>query len=71
MDTFVVQTRTDPFPVEWEIGNIVSVFEKVDEQHIRNCCPVSFAMTYGGKNEKLIFREMLEFFMKNDLINIF
>ena len=56
------------FPSEWKQGNIVPIHKKGDKQMLLNYCPVSLPIC-GKILERLMFKEMLEFFIENKLIS--
>ena len=48
---------------------MVPVHKKGDKQVLRNYRPVSLLPIYGKICERLIYNNMFEFFIKNDLIS--
>ena len=57
------------FPSEWKKGNVVPVHKKHDKQSLSNYRPVSLLPICGKIFERLIFNEMFEFFIENELIS--
>ena len=57
------------FPSDWKKGNIVPVHTKNDKQRLNNYRPISLLPIRSKIFERLIFNEMFEFFIKNDLIS--
>ena len=55
--------RTGKFPLEWKKANIVPIHKKGDEQAVKNYLTVC-----GKIFERLLYNEMLTFFLENDLI---
>ena len=56
------------FLSEWKKGNIVPVHKKGDKQMLQNYRPVLLPI-YGEIFERLLFNEMVEFFIENKLIS--
>ena len=61
--------RTTIFPLEWKKANIVPIHKKGDKQTIINYRPVSLLPICGKIFERLLYNEMLNFFLENDLIS--
>ena len=57
------------FPNKWKKANVVSVHKKGDKQVSRNYRPVSLLPICGKIFERLIYNNLFEFFIKNDLIS--
>ena len=57
------------FPNEWKKANVVPVHKKGDKQVLRNYRPVSLLSIWGKIFEHLIYNNLYEFFIKNDLIS--
>ena len=57
------------FPSDWKQGNIVPVHKKNDKQLLNNYRPISSLPICSEGFERLIFNEMLGFFIENDLIS--
>ena len=57
------------FPTEWKKVNVVPVHKKGDKQVLRNYRPVSLLPICGKIFERLIYNNLYEFFIKNDLIS--
>ena len=57
------------FPNEWKKANVVSVHKKGDKQVSRNYRPVSLLPICGKIFQRLIYNNLSEFFIKNDLIS--
>ena len=60
---------TGLFPSNWKKGNIVPIREKGDKQILKNYRPVSLPPTCGKIFERLIFNELFDFLLKNNLIS--
>ena len=60
---------TGIFPSDWKKGSIVSVHKKNDKQCLNNYRPISLLPICSKIFERLIFNEMFEFFIENDLIS--
>ena len=58
--------RTDKFPLEWKKANILPIHEKCDKQAVKNYRPVSLLPICGKIFERLLYNEMLNFFLEND-----
>ena len=61
--------ETGFFPFEWKKGNIVPIHEKGDKQTLENYRPVSLLPICGKILERLMFKEMFNFFIGNKLIS--
>ena len=57
------------FPNEWKKASVVPVHKKGDKQVLRNYRPVSLLPICGKIFERLIYNNLFEFFIKNDLIS--
>ena len=57
------------FPNEWKKANVVPVHKKGDKQVLKNYRTVSLYPVCGKKFECLIYNNLFEFFIKNDLIS--
>ena len=57
------------FPSDWKKGSIVPVHKKNDKQCLNNYRPISLLSICSKIFERLIFNEMSEFFIENDLIS--
>ena len=55
--------------MEWKKANIVPVHKKGDKQAVKNHRPVSLLPICGKIFERLLYNEMLNFFLENDLIS--
>ena len=60
--------RTGKFPLEWKKANIVPIHKKGDKQAVKSYRPVSLLPICGKIFERLVYNEMLNFFLENDLI---
>ena len=60
--------ETSVIPSEWKQGNIVPIHKKGDKQMLLNYRTVSLPIC-GKILERLMFKEMLEFFIENKLIS--
>ena len=56
------------FPCDWKKANIVPIHKKGDKQTLKNCRPVSLLPICGKIFERIIFNEMIRFFLDNKLI---
>ena len=56
-------------PSEWKKGNIVPIHKKGDKQTLKNYRPVSLLPICRKILERLIFNEMFDFFIENELIS--
>ena len=57
------------FPSDWKKGSIVLAHEKNDKQCLNNYRTISLLPICSKIFERLIFNEMFEFFIENDLIS--
>ena len=56
-------------PSEWKKGNIVPIHKKGDKQTLKNYRPVSLLPICRKILERLIFNEMFDIFIENELIS--
>ena len=56
------------FPDDWKKGNIVPIFKKGDKQNIKNYRPVSLLPICSKIFERIIYDNMLKYFLDNNLI---
>ena len=56
------------FPAEWKKANVVPVPRKGDKQILKNYWPVSLLPMWGKIFEHLIYNNLFEYFIENDLI---
>ena len=49
------------FPSDWKKANVVPVFKEGDKQSLKNYRPIIF--------ERLLYNQLFEFFIRNDLIS--
>ena len=61
--------ETDQFPSDWKKANVVPVFKKGDKQLLKNYRPISLLPIIGKIFERLLYNQMFEFFIRNDLIS--
>ena len=61
--------KTGQFPSEWKKANVVPVFKKGDKQLVKNYYPISLLSITGNISEKLLYNQMFDFFIRNDLIS--
>ena len=59
--------ETGVFPSEWKRSNIVPIHKKGEKQTLKTYGPVSLLPTCGKILERLIFNEIFEFFIENEL----
>ena len=52
----------------WKKANIVSIYKKGDKKTVINYCPVSLLPICGKIFERLLYNEVLTFFLENQLI---
>ena len=57
------------FPDDWKKGNIVPIFKKGDKQNLRNYRPVSLLPICSKIFERIIYDNMLKYFLNNNLIS--
>ena len=57
------------FPDDWKKGNIVPTFKKGDKQNIKNYRPVSLLPICSKIFERIIYDNMLKYFLDNNLIS--
>ena len=57
------------FPTEWKKANVFPVFKKGDKQILKNYRPVSLLPICGKIFERLIYNNLFEYFIENDLIS--
>ena len=58
----------DVFPSEWKKGNIVPRYKKGFKQNLKNYRLVSLFPICGKSFERLMFNEMFNFFLANNLL---
>ena len=56
------------FPDDWKVGNFVPIFQKGDKQNINNYRPVSILPICSKIFERIIYDNMLKYFLENNLI---
>ena len=61
--------ETGQFLSEWRKANVVPVFKKGDKQFVNNYRPISLFPITGQIFERLLYNQMFEFFIRNDLIS--
>ena len=54
---------------DWKKANVVPVFKKGDKQLLKNYRPISLLPIIGKIFERLLYNQMFEFFIRNDLIS--
>ena len=59
---------TGKFPLEWKKANIVLIHKEGDKQTVKNYRPDSLLLICGKIYESLLYNEMLNSFLENDLI---
>ena len=67
--TFKSCLETGQFPFDWNKANVVPVFKKGAKQLLKNHCPISLLPITGKIFERLLYNQMFEFFIGNDLIS--
>ena len=60
--------KCEIFPDDWKKGNIVPIFKKGDKQNIKNYRPVSLLPICSKIFERIIYDNMLKYFLDNNLI---
>ena len=55
---------TGNFPLEWKKANIVLIHKKGDKETVTNYRPVSLLPICGKIFERLLYNEMLKFFLR-------
>ena len=60
--------ETGQFPSDWKKAN-VPVFINGDQQLLKNYRPISLLPIIGKIFERLLYNQMFEFFIRNDLIS--
>ena len=61
--------KTGQFPSEWKKVNVAPVFKKGDKQLVNNYRPISLFPITDKIFEKLLYNQIFEFFIRNDLIS--
>ena len=61
--------ETGRLPSDWKKANVVPVFKKGDKQLLKNYRPISLLPIIGKIFERLLYNQMFEFFIRNDLIS--
>ena len=61
--------ETGQFPSDWKKANVVPVFKKGDKQLLKSYRPISLLPIIGKIFERLLYNQMFEFFIGNDLIS--
>ena len=56
------------FPDDWKKGNLVPTFKKGDKQNIKTYCPVFLLPICSKILERIIYDNMLKYFLDNNLI---
>ena len=56
------------FPDDWKKGNIVPIFKKGDKQNIKNYLLVSLLPICSKVFERIIYDNMLKYFLNNNLV---
>ena len=59
---------TGTYSSDWKKGNTVTVHKKDDKQNIKNYNPVSLLPICSKVFERILFNNMLSFFLENNLI---
>ena len=62
--------ESEIFPLEWKKANVVPVHKKNDKQSLANYRPISLLPICGKIFERLLYNEMLHFFITNHLISM-
>ena len=62
--------RTGKFPLEWKKANIVPIHKKGDKKTVKSCRPFALLPICDKKFEGLLYNEMLNTFLENDLISL-
>ena len=57
------------FPAEWKKANVVPVHKKGDKRILKNYRPVSLVPICGKIFERLIYYNLFEYFIENDLLS--
>ena len=60
--------KTGQFPSEWK-KTVVPVFKKGDKQLVKKYHPISLLSITGKSFERLLYNQMLEFFIRYDFIS--
>ena len=56
------------YPSIWKIANVQPLFKKGDKAYVSNYRPVSL-LSYSGKVfERIVFKHMCNFFIRNDIL---
>ena len=58
------------FPDEWKKGNVVPVHKKENKQLIKNYRPISLLPIFGKMFEKIIYKNLFEYFQNNNFLSI-
>ena len=61
--------KAGQFLSEWKKANVVPVFKKGDKQLVKSHCPISLLPITGKIFERLLYNQMFDFFIRNDLIS--
>ena len=61
--------ETGQFLSDWKKANVAPVFKKGDKQLLKTYRPISLLPITGKMFERLLYNQMFEFFLKNDLIS--
>ena len=61
--------ETGQVPSNWRKANVVPVFKKSDKQLVKNHSPISLLSIIDKIFEWLLYNQMFEFFIRNDLIS--
>ena len=61
--------KTCQFPQDWKQANVVTVFKKGGKQFLKNYRPISLLTIIRKFFERLLYNQMFEIFVRNDLIS--
>ena len=65
---FETAIETGVYPDSWKCGNIVPVHKKADKNLVKNYRPISLLPICGKVFEKIIYNNLFNFFMANNIL---
>ena len=64
---FEASLQGGEFPDYWKKANVVPVPKKESKNLVKNCRPISLLSIFGKIFERVIFKELFNYFHKNEL----
>ena len=66
---FQGKIKQGKFPTDWKKANVVPVHKKGDKQFLKNYRPVSLLPICRKVFERVIYNNLFDYFIENDLIS--